>query len=63
MFPLNSATIAAEVERGRDHALPDRQADTWHAVTRLLSAVRERQAVRDRRRRAAILVRLPVPGR
>ena len=46
MFPLNAATVAAEVERGSITLCPGRQhlaeADTWHAVTRNLSAVRER---------------------
>ncbi len=41
----------------KDHVIA---ADAWHAITRMMSAVR---AEHERRRREAILVRLPVRGR
>jgi hypothetical protein len=51
---ITAATIAAEVERVRDHALPGREVAEVDAVQwaawRMMRA--ERRAVRDQRRRA-----------
>ena len=60
---ISIATIAATIERQRDSVLAGREhfstAEAWRAVTRLL--LTERRDVRDhRRRRAAILVRVPM---
>ena len=65
---ITTATIAASIERARDTALPGKahvvEAEAWHAVTRQLPNVRKlperRVMIHDRRRRAAISVRLPV---
>lgn len=65
---ITAATIAA-IERMRDTCLPGREAvevgDAWSTLTRLpdVGKPHERQIIHDRRRRAAILVRLPGRGR
>jgi hypothetical protein len=62
---ITIATIAEHIERERDTTLPGRSHlidSTWHNIMRLIGS--ERRDVRDhRRRRAAILVRVPVRGR
>jgi hypothetical protein len=66
---ITAATIAITIERPRDRCLPGREtvecADVWSALTRLPDVGKshrtERRAVRDQRRRRAV-VRLPGRG-
>jgi len=61
MSTITAAILAERIERERDHALPGRQhlvdVQACRALTRLICT--ERRVIHQRRRRAAISVRLP----